>query len=100
MIARIWKGWTTIDNAREYERVFRDVVLPEVTRGVPGYKGANLLKHPAGDEVEFTTIFWFERLEDVKTFAGDHFERAVVPAPARAVLLRYQDSVQHHQVVV
>ena len=29
MIARIWKGWTTRDNAPAYEELFKNIVLPK-----------------------------------------------------------------------
>ncbi|WP_148864032.1 antibiotic biosynthesis monooxygenase family protein [Marinobacter fonticola] len=99
MIARIWKGWTTPDNAAAYEELFRDVVLPKVTQGVSGYIDTNLLRREAGEEVEFTTIFWFESLEAVKMFAGPNFEQAVVPDPVKALMVRYEAIALHHDVV-
>lgn len=100
MIARIWKGWTTEENAPRYEELFKKVVLPKVTQGVDGYKGTNLLKRTAGKEVEFTTIFWFESLEAVKSFAGPNFERAVVPDQAKELLSYYEETVHHHEVAL
>jgi len=63
VIARIWKGWTTQGNASAYEELFRYVVLPKVTQGISGYISTNLLRRESGEEVEFTTIFWFESLD-------------------------------------
>lgn len=100
MIARMWKGWTTEENAKKYEELFTNVVLPRVTEGVSGHKGTNLLKSEAGNEVEFTTIFWFESWEDVQNFAGEHFEEAVVPDEVRELMLRYEKAVRHHKVVL
>ncbi|WP_111497241.1 MULTISPECIES: antibiotic biosynthesis monooxygenase [Marinobacter] len=100
MIARFWRGWTSHANADRYERLFRDTVLPRVTDGVTGLKGTNLLRQDAGREVEFTTIFWFDSLADVKTFAGDHFLEAVVPGEVQALMCRFEHWVQHHNVVL
>jgi len=100
MIARIWKGWTTRDNAPAYEELFKNIVLPKITQGVSGYINSNLLRRESGDEVEFTTIFWFESLEAVKSFAGPNFEQAVVPDQVKALMSRYEEIVRHHEVVL
>lgn len=100
MIARMWKGWTTKENAQKYEELFTGVVLPKVTEGVSGHKGTNLLKLEADNEVEFTTIFWFESWEAVQRFAGEHFDQAVVPNEVRELMLRYEKTVRHHEVVL
>lgn len=100
MIARIWKGWTRREDAERYEELFREVVLPEVTTGVTGYKGMNLLKRNTDGETEFTTIFWFDSMEAVRAFAGDDIDRAVVPDAVRELMIRVQDHVSHHEVVL
>lgn len=100
MIARIWKGWATPEKAPEYEKLFTEVILPRVTQGVDGYIRTNLLKREVQGEVEFTTIFWFESLEAVKRFAGDHFSDAVVPSEVRQILTRFEETVQHHEAVL
>jgi hypothetical protein len=39
MIARIWRGWTTLQNAHAYERIVSTQVLPEIAaRDLPGYR--------------------------------------------------------------
>ena len=100
MIARIWKGWTTHYNASAYEELFKNVVLPKVTQGVSGYISTNLLRREADEEVEFTTVFWFESLEAVKTFAGPNFSQAVVPDQVKELMLRYEETVHHHDVAL
>lgn len=50
--------------------------------------------------MEFTTIFWFESLEAVKRFAGDHFNDAVVPSEVTQILTRFEETVQHHEAVL
>lgn len=41
---------------------------------------------------------WFESLEDVRAFAGEDFEAAVVPPAARALLSHFDARSQHYQV--
>ena len=101
MISRIWHGWTTPQNADVYERIVRNEVLPEIaSRNLPGYHGAHLLRRPVADEVEFTTIMWFDSIEAVRGFMGDEYEVAHVPAKARAVLARFDERSQHYDVLL
>ncbi len=101
MISRIWHGWTTLDNADNYERVVSTEVLPEIAaRQIPGYRGAHLLRRPLEDEVEFVTIMWFDSLEAIRQFMGDDYEVAHVPPKARAVLARFDLRSQHYDVLL
>jgi heme-degrading monooxygenase HmoA len=99
MICRIWHGWTSPANADAYEELLRS----EIFRGIallqiPGYLGIELLRRPAGDDVEFVTLMWFESMDAVRGFAGDDYEVAVVPAAARALLDRFDARSAHYEV--
>jgi antibiotic biosynthesis monooxygenase (ABM) superfamily enzyme len=99
MIARIWYGWTTPENADVYESLLRNEIFPGIdAKRVAGYHGIELLRRPVGGEVEFVTIMWFDTLAAVKAFAGEDHEAAYVPAKARAVLARYDVRSQHYEV--
>ena len=41
---------------------------------------------------------WFQSWEAVKAFAGEDWERSVVPPAARAVLARFDEGAQHYEV--
>jgi len=99
MIARIWHGWTTFENADKYERVLKEEIFPGIAaRNVAGYRGIQLLRRPLASEVEFITIMWFESWDAVKRFAGEDYETAYVPAEAREVLTRFDERSQHYEV--
>jgi|SRR5271165_2061269 len=98
MISRLWHGWTTRENADAYETLLRNEVLPGIHR-VRGFKGAHLLRRNVKDEVEFVTITLFDSLEAVKEFAGEDYEVAVVPPPARKLLSRFDARSAHYQTV-
>jgi antibiotic biosynthesis monooxygenase (ABM) superfamily enzyme len=71
MICRIWHGWTTPENAGAYEHLLRSEIFRRIAeRGIPGYRGIELLRRVAGDSVEFVTLMWFDSVEDVRGFAG------------------------------
>jgi antibiotic biosynthesis monooxygenase (ABM) superfamily enzyme len=99
MLARIWHGWTTPQNAAAYERLLKEQIFPSIAaKGVEGYRGIQLLRRPVGDEVEFTTIMWFDSFDAVRQFAGEDYEQAYVPPSARAVLAHFDDRSEHHEV--
>lgn len=100
MIARIWHGWTTPENAAAYERLLRDEIFPWIEgRKIRGYRGVQLLRREEGDELEFVTIMWFDSLEDAREFAGPSFPAAVVPPAARALLARFDSVSAHYDVI-
>ena len=99
MIARIWHGWTTPQNADAYETLLKTEIFSGIAaKNVKGYRGIELLRRPLGDEVEFVTIMWFDSLAAVKAFAGEDHETAYVPDKARAVLARFDARSQHYEV--
>jgi antibiotic biosynthesis monooxygenase (ABM) superfamily enzyme len=98
MIARIWYGYTTPDNADAYEALLKTEIFPGiVARNIAGRR-IELLRGPVGEEVEFATVMWFDSLESVKAFAGADYETAVVPPKARAVLKRFEGRSRHYDV--
>jgi antibiotic biosynthesis monooxygenase (ABM) superfamily enzyme len=101
MIIRIWHGWTTPENADAYEALLKDEIFVSIRdRLIRGYKGIQLLRRGAGDEVEFITIMRFDSLDAVREFAGEDYELAVVPTRARAILSRFDERSQHYEVRV
>ncbi|MFN3658988.1 MAG: antibiotic biosynthesis monooxygenase family protein [Pseudolabrys sp.] len=99
MISRIWRGWTTPENADAYERLLCDEIFPGILgRGIAGFRRIELFRGPAGDEVEFVTVMWFDSMDAVKAFAGEDHETAVVPPKARAVLKRFDGRSRHYDV--
>src|SRR5918993_2106294 len=100
MICRLWRGWTTPDNADAYEKVVRGEVIPGIeARRIPGFRHIDLMRRAAGDEVEFVTLMWFDSLDAIKAFMGEDYEVSHVPAAARAVLERFDERAAHFEVL-
>jgi heme-degrading monooxygenase HmoA len=100
MIARIWHGYTTKENAEKYENLLKEEVFIGIQRkNVKGYKGIRLLRRELENETEFTTIMSFESIDDVKQFAGEDYETAYVPAKAKLILKRFDPKSVHCQVL-
>ena len=99
MIGRIWHGYTTEANADVYENLLREEIFVGIRkRHIPGFQEIQLLRRNLENEVEFITIMWFDDLESVRAFAGEDYEKAVVPPHARALLSRFDERSQHYEV--
>ena len=100
MICRLWRGWTTKDNADAYERIVRSEVIPGIeARQIPGFRHIDLMKRELDDEVEFQTCMWFDSLDSIKAFIGEDYAVSHVPEAARAVLKRFDDRAAHYEVI-
>jgi heme-degrading monooxygenase HmoA len=99
MISRIWHGWTAKTNADTYESLLRKEIFVGIKgRNIEGYRGIHLLRRELNNETEFITIMWFDSIGAVRIFAGEDYERAVVPESARKVLSRFDERSQHYEV--
>ena len=100
MICRLWRGWTTRDNADAYERIVRGQVIPDIeARRIPGFRSIALVRRERDQDVEFMTLMWFDSLDSVKAFTGEDYEVAHVPAQAQAVLADFDKRSAHYQVL-
>jgi antibiotic biosynthesis monooxygenase (ABM) superfamily enzyme len=100
MICRLWRGWTTLENADVYQRVVHTEVIPDIeARRIPGFRHIDLMRRDLGDEVEFQTLMWFDSLEDITAFMGEDYSVSHVPRQARAVLKRFDERAAHYEVV-
>ena len=71
-IKRIWQGWTTKENADNYQNILNKEVLPSIeAKKIPGYKKIEVLRIELETEVEFVTIMTFESLQNVIDFQGE-----------------------------
>ena len=100
MICRLWRGWTTPENADEYERIVRTEVIPAVeARKIPGFRHIDLMKRDIGGEIEFQTLMWFDHLDAIKAFMGEDYTVSHVPPEARAVLNSFDDRAAHFEII-
>jgi antibiotic biosynthesis monooxygenase (ABM) superfamily enzyme len=101
MIARVWRGWTAPEDADRYERLLRTQILPDIAaESGDGFRGAEVFRRPDVDEVAFLTILRFASMDAVRHLTGEEVRSAHVPAAARSLLIRFEDEVQHYEVVI
>jgi heme-degrading monooxygenase HmoA len=97
MVARLWHGYTTPQNADAYESMLKPELLPGLSK-VDGFRGSYLLRRVHGDEVEFVTIILFESLDNIRAVAGEQYETAVIPDERKRVLSRWDAKASHYEV--
>jgi hypothetical protein len=97
MIARLWKGWTTLENADAYERLLRETVLPGL-QGLAGYQGGYILRQDGNDESEFAVLNLFDSLDTVRAFAGPEYTIPVFEPEARLLLSKVEPIARHYEV--
>jgi len=99
VIARTWRGWASAATADDYQHHYESEVAAHLQQ-VAGFCGARLLRGHDGEDVMFTSITSFTGMDDVRRFAGEDPERAVVEDTARRALTRWDELVTHHEVIV
>lgn len=97
MIARHWRGWTTVQNADDYERFLKEKVLPGL-KEIEGYRGGYLLRSDGGDEAEFVVVNFFDSLDAVKRFAGPQYTVPVFEPEARLLLSKVEPVARYYEV--
>ena len=97
MIARLWRGWTSIENAEAYEKLLREQVLPGL-RQIDGYRGGYILRQEGNNEVEFVVMNLFESLEAVRAFAGPDYTVPIFEPEARQLLSKVEPLARHYEV--
>ena len=99
-IKRIWHGWTTPQNADQYQELLHNVIFPGIeAKNIDGYRRIELLRRDLEDEVEFITIMTFDSLKNVISFQGKDYEKCYVPEEAKKVLKRWNEMADHFQAV-
>ena len=94
MITRLWRGWTAREDADAYEQFLLTELFPSM-RAIPGFRGAEVLRRPDGDEVAFVTLTRFDSLDAIRAFAGADYDVPVLEPQALAVLSRHDERALH-----
>jgi|GEM_PF-30165 len=102
MICRLWRGWTVKTKADAYEGIVRGEVIPGIeAMHIPGFRSIDLLRREQNgeDRVEFTTLMWFDSLDDVRNFTGEDYEVSHVPLAAQAALEEFDSRAAHFELL-
>jgi heme-degrading monooxygenase HmoA len=98
MISRQWRGIAKTTLADTYIAHLRTQTFPQLAT-LGGFVSASILRRPVEDGVEFLIITEWESLEAIGKFAGARADRAVVPEQVKDMMIRFDESVLHYEVV-
>ena len=98
VIARIWRGKAASATAEAYVRHLETEVFPELRR-LDGFRDAHVLQREETGGVAFVVVTLWESRDAIHLFAGEDIGRAVVAPEARALLIKWQTTVEHYDVV-
>jgi heme-degrading monooxygenase HmoA len=97
MIARIWRGATSAEDAEAYIGYIERTGLKEY-RDTLGNLGAYLMWRFVDERAEFLTLSFWESRDAIKGFAGEEIERAVFYPEDDRYLIERELTVSHYEV--
>jgi heme-degrading monooxygenase HmoA len=98
MISRQWLGLAKREHAAAYEEHLMTETFPALRR-IAGFEAASILRRDVAACVEFLIVTEWESLAAIGAFAGANAEDAVVPQNVRAMMIEYDRTVRHYDVV-
>ncbi len=98
MLARIWHGRTSTDQAGAYARFLVERAIPDY-RAVPGNLAAYVLRRTQGAETHFVTLTFWESEAAIQAFAGPDIAQARYYPEDERFLLEFEPHVTHYEVV-
>jgi heme-degrading monooxygenase HmoA len=98
MIARHWRGLVKRERADAYMEHLQSQTLPQLVQ-LAGFHDARVLRRDLPQGVEFLVLTIWESLDSIRAFAGNDVESAVVPPEARDMMIEYDRSARHYEVV-
>jgi hypothetical protein len=105
MIARVWRGWTSHQNADAFEAVLRAQSIPSIfAKSIAGLREAQVLRLQRLGETEFIMMLWFDDMDAVRALAvargqpEEDYDKAVMSLAARELLRRFDCKVEHYEV--
>ena len=98
-IMRSWCARADTAGSEAYVTFFREKLAPELAH-IPGHLGALVLRRIERDAVHIMVQTFWASMAAVRRFAGEDPARAVVEEEARALLLSFDDTVRHDEVVI
>lgn len=99
MITRIWRSYTTPDNAEAYEHLLDTLMFPAIEGlRLPGYKNMELLRRTDEDEVEFIWVMNFDNTEkSLAPLKAEAADPVSVPRAAQELLIRWDERASFYE---
>jgi heme-degrading monooxygenase HmoA len=98
VISRQWRGLAHASRAADYERHLREGTFPQLRR-IAGFVDASILRRNLEPGVEFLVVTRWTSMAAIREFAGNNAVDAVVPPEVRAMMIEYDKTVRHFEVI-
>ena len=98
MISRQWRGLAYASRAGDYVRHLREGTFPQLRR-IPGFVDASILQRNVDPGVEFLVVTRWTSMAAIREFAGNNAVGAVVPPEVQAMMIEYDKTVRHYEIV-
>jgi heme-degrading monooxygenase HmoA len=98
MIARLWRGWTSLEDADAYVDYFNESGI-RAYRATPGNGGAWILRRSQQDRTEFITLSFWDSLDAIRGFAGENAAQAVFFPEDDCYLIDRELHVDHYELL-
>lgn len=99
MIARIWRGAVRPGDGDAYVAYIDETGIREY-RQTQGNLSAHILRRDLPDRTEIVTLTFWESMESIMGFAGNHPEIAVYYPEDDRFLIERPEKVEHYEVPV
>lgn len=97
MIARIWHGAVRAEDADRYLD-FLDETFVREFRAALGNRGVLVLREVGDSRADFLFTSFWDSMDAVRAFVGEHPERAIYDPRDEAFLLEMEPRVRHYEV--
>ena len=98
MISRQWRGLAYASRAPDYIEHLRGDTFPQLRR-IAGFVDASILRRNVDPGVEFLVVTRWASMAAIREFAGNDAVSAVVPREVRAMMIEYDKTVRHYEIV-
>ena len=98
MISRHWSGVAKSAFAEAYVQHLQTETFPAI-RELPGFVSASILRRVVSNGVDFLVVTQWASLDAIRAFAGAEVETAVVPQKVQDMMVAYDRTVRHYEVL-
>ncbi len=98
MISRQWRGLAKSAFAEAYVEHLQTETFPAI-RKLAGFVSASILRRSVPEGIEFLVVTHWSSVEAIRTFAGADAETAVVPQKVHDMMVDYDRTVRHYEVI-
>jgi heme-degrading monooxygenase HmoA len=98
MICRLWRSLVRLEEADRYVDLLNRKTLEQL-RELPGFVDASILRREVDRGAEFLIMTRWASLRAIEQFAGADWTIAVVPSELQPLMIDYDRSVRHYEVI-